>query len=416
VLAVDAIFKTPGKKDPAVGGIQRTVAQSALRLYRSSMSRIRFRIVPPIDRANGPVWISGNHPALGGWNPAEALPLEFDGVFHCGEIEAETGTRLEYKITRGSWEMEEVDAYGNVPPNHHHDVWLDATLHHTLPDWKDRYRGRLTHERIHSRILAGERDLLIWLPPGYAQENQTRFPVVFLNDGANVLDPRSSVISGVDWAADEWVGLLARQGVLPESIVVGICHPEGYAEDNLTMRDFELSPEFGGAAHAQFVSTELVAHMDQHYRTIANRQARTLGGAGLGALNVFHTAISHPGVFSRFVCLSTSFEDVSQSLPLQSASLQALEAEPALDAGIRMYFDHGDQGLDECYGVYYTLLAENFRAKGWAEGREFTIREIPGGSHSEISWRARFDPALRFVNESPVGATSSQPPKNSARV
>lgn len=376
----------------------RSVAERRRRRYHRGMSRIRFRIVPPVDRAAGRVWIMGNHAELGSWNPVEALPLEFDGVFHTAAIEAETGAALEYKISRGSWETEEVDAYGHVPPNHRHDVWLDATVHHTVPDWKDRYRGRLTRERVHSRVLAGERDLLIWLPPAYAQETATRFPVVYLNDGENVFDPRGSVVSGVDWAADEWIGLLSRRGVLPESIVVGICHPEGYTEDNVTMRDYELSPQFGGAAHAQFVSSELVAHMDQHYRTIADRKARTLGGAGLGALNVFHTAISHPGVFGKFVCLSTSFEDVTQSLPGQAAALQALEAEPVLEAGIRMSFDHGDQGLDECYGVYHTLLAELLRAKGWKDGREFTIREIPGGSHGEISWRSRFGEALKVVN------------------
>jgi enterochelin esterase-like enzyme len=250
---------------------------------------------------------------------------------------------------------------------------------------------------LHSRVLAGERELMIWLPPDYAREPEVRFPVIYLHDGANVFDPRTSVVSGVDWAADEWSHLLARQGVIPETIVVGVCHPDGYAEDNVTMRDFELSPQLGGAAHAQFVSTELVAHMDEHYRTISNQKARTLGGAGLGALNTFHTAIAHPGVFGRFVCLSTSFEDVSQSLPDQCAALKALEAEPALDGGIRMYFDHGDQGLDECYGVYHSMLAEHLRAKGWSEGREFSIREIHGGSHAEISWRQRFGEALRFL-------------------
>jgi enterochelin esterase-like enzyme len=221
--------------------------------------------------------------------------------------------------------------------------------------------------------------------------------VIFLHDGSNVFDPLGSVVSGVDWAADEWAALLARRSVIPETIVVGVCHPEGYSDDNLTMRDFELSPEFGGAAYAQFLVSELVPHMDQHYRTIAKRSARTLGGAGLGALNAFRTALAHPGVFRNFLCLSTSFEDMSQSLPRDSASLQALEAEPALDKEIRMYFDHGDQGLDECYRGYHDLLGEHLRAKGWKDGKEFTIREIPGGSHSEISWRTRFGDALKFL-------------------
>ena len=389
-------FLIRSEKNPGLNR-NRVVAENRRHRYLEPMSRIRFRIVPPVDRPSGAVYVSGNHPALGSWNPVEALPLSFDGVFHTASIEADTGYRLEYKIHRGSWEMEEVEAFGNVPSNHSHEIWLDATLHHTVADWKDRYAGRLTRERVHSRILAGERELMIWLPPAYGREQEVRFPVVYLHDGSNVFDPRTSVVSGVDWAADEWVQVLSKQGMLPETIVVGICHPDGYAEDNVTMRDFELSPQLGGAAHAQFVSTELVAHMDQHYRTIPNQKGRTLGGAGLAALNAFHTAIAHPGVFGRFVCLSTSFEDVSQSLPDQSLALEALEAEPALDGGVRMYFDHGDHGLDECYGVYHSRLAEHLRSKGWKEGREFSIREIHGGTHAEISWRVRFGDALRFL-------------------
>jgi enterochelin esterase-like enzyme len=265
-----------------------------------------------------------------------------------------------------------------------------------VADWKDRYSGRLTHDRIHSRILAGERELTVWLPPSYGR-GEGRFPLVLLYDGANVFDPATSAISNVDWAADEWVDRLSRGGAMPEAVVVGICHPEGFSEDNATMRDFDLSPELGGAAFAQFVATELLPYLDQHYRTDARQEARLLGGAGLGALNAFHVALAHPGVFGKFACLSTSFEDVSQVLPDQSALLRALEVEPALDKGARMYFDHGDQGLDECYGGYHALLGGFLREKGWQDGREFTIRQIPGGGHTELSWRERFGEALRFL-------------------
>jgi enterochelin esterase-like enzyme len=290
-----------------------------------------------------------------------------------------------------------VDAYGQVLPNACHDVWLDAVLQHVVADWKDRYCGRLTHERIHSRVLAGERELLIWLPPSYALDSLHRYPVIFLHDGANVFDPKSSIVTGVDWAADEWVNFLTAKGAIAESIVIGICHPEGFTEDSISARDFDLSLEMGGAAYAQFVATELVPFIDQHYRTIAKSKSRVLGGAGLGALNSFHTALNHPGVFGGFVCLSTSFEDVSGVLPAQASQLKALEAEPALEKGIRIYFDHGDHGLDECYEVYHHMLDTLLREKGWQQGSEFKIACVPGGSHTEISWRQRFGDALRFV-------------------
>lgn len=361
------------------------------------MSRIRFEILPPIDRPGEPVFVTGNIGALGNWQAELGLRLDWNPPFHTGGIEAETGTHLEYKIVRGSWEKEAVDAYGNVPANLTHDVWLDGTRHHTVADWKDRYRGRLTHERLYSRVLAGERELLIWLPVGYATDVNRRFPLIVLHDGANVFDPTTSPVSGADWAADEWVNLLSSHGTMPEAIVVGVCHPEGYSDENVTLRDFDLSPEMGGPAYAEFITTELLGHMDTHYRTLAEPAGRTLGGAGLGAAITFHTALRHPGVFGKFLCLSSSFEDLSQSPPESAILLAALEALPELPRETRIYFDYGTLGRDAGSAAYHQRLDALLRGMGWEEGREYFLTRVEGGSHGETSWRWRFGSALRFL-------------------
>jgi enterochelin esterase-like enzyme len=361
------------------------------------MSLIRFEIVPPIAESASPVRIVGSLPALGDWDPARALVTTWSPPFHRASLEAETGVHFEYKIVRDGWESEAVDAYGNVPPNDVHEVWLDSTRHHTVADWKDAYRGRLTRETLHSRVLAGHRDLMIWLPQGYSNEPTRRFPVVVLHDGDNVFDPRTSPLTGIDWAADEWVHLLASQGVLPEAIVVGVCHPDGFSEENETLRDFDLSPELGGAAYAQFLVGELIPHMDAHYRTLAEPAARVLCGADLGGLLTFFVALHHPGVFARFACLSTAFEDVSKSVPTHAGQLLALEALPAVPPGIKLFFDYGTKGLDECYDPYHRDLAGLLRAKGLRDDVDFRILRVEGAGHDELSWRQRFGEALRFL-------------------
>jgi enterochelin esterase-like enzyme len=361
------------------------------------MSRICFQIVPPIDRPETPVLITGNHPALGEWNHLKALKLEWQAPYKVGGFEAETSFHLEYKITRGNSDCEAVDAYGHVPSSFAHCVDGAATLQHTVADWKDRLAGSLANERIVSRVLGENRDLMVWLPPSYTKDQFHRFPLIILHDGDHIFDPSTSIGSGVDWAADEWVNLLARQGVIPESIVVAVRHPEGVAEANMSRRDFDLSPEHGGAAYAQFIATELVPYLDAHYRTIPRAESRILGGAALGGLHTFYTALNHPGVFSKFLCLSTSFEDVSQSLPNNSAQLLALENCQELPPNIRIFFDYGDQGLDECYEGYHAFLGSLLREKGWTDGKEFTIQRIPGGAHNDLSWRSRLGNAIRFV-------------------
>src|SRR5689334_16658479 len=126
------------------------------------MSEIRFHIVPPIFKPEEKIFICGNIPELGGWDPAKALALEYRAPYHDGHIEVPEGAYVEYKIIRGSWETEAVDAYGDVPPNYHYEAWFNHTIRHVVADWKDRYIGRLTAERVNSRILAGGRDVLIW--------------------------------------------------------------------------------------------------------------------------------------------------------------------------------------------------------------------------------------------------------------
>ncbi len=362
-----------------------------------AVSRIRIQVLPPIARPGERVVATGGIPALGDWDPSRGLVLRWSPPFHTGEFEAETGAHVEYKITRGSWETEAVDAYGDVPGNFVHETWLDATRRHTVADWKDRYRGRLTRETIYSRALAGSRDLLIWLPPGYSTDGTRRHPVIVLHDGANVFDPETA-FGGVDWAADEWVIHLSGQGVLAESIVVGICHPEGFpGHSDASFRDSDLSPELAGAAYAQFVVADVIPHMDSRYRTNATPSARVLGGAGLGALLTFYVALHHPGVFGNFACLSGNFGDVSQSRDSQVGELRALAATPALGSGVRMYFDYDGDYDGQDNEAHHLELARLLGAQGWTREREFTIRKLAEARHDELSWRQRLGDALRFL-------------------
>jgi Starch binding domain len=72
------------------------------------MSKIRFQILPPIDRPDEAVFVTGSIPALGDWQPEKSLRLTWKAPFHVGEIEATT--RFEYKLLRDSWQAEAVDA------------------------------------------------------------------------------------------------------------------------------------------------------------------------------------------------------------------------------------------------------------------------------------------------------------------
>jgi glycosidase len=80
-------------------------------------------------------------------------------------------------------------------------------------------------------------------------------------------------------------------------------------------------------------------------------------------------------------------------------------------AGVRLWFDYGTAGLDSAYGPTHQVLRGWLLKEGLREGQDFVIREYPGASHNEASWRARLEDPLAFIfgRKAQQGATPSVP-------
>ena len=59
------------------------------------------------------------------------------------------------------------------------------------------------HRGFRSRILPDARDLIVYVPPGYDDEPNRQYPVLYLNDGQNLFDPATSYIKGRTWMVRE---------------------------------------------------------------------------------------------------------------------------------------------------------------------------------------------------------------------
>src|SRR5882757_630737 len=76
---------------------------------------------------------------------------------------------------------------------------------------KETRRGTLDFIRgFHSEILNNDRDITIYLPPGYNDRDDVRYPVLYMQDGQNLFEPERAFIPGQNWrlaeAADEKIG------------------------------------------------------------------------------------------------------------------------------------------------------------------------------------------------------------------
>ncbi|MCI0513518.1 SpoIIE family protein phosphatase [candidate division KSB1 bacterium] len=102
--------------------------------------KITFCIRPQNLPANSQLYLTGNQPELKKWYP-NRLPLEqqANGSWTRTLI-FKTGAQLEFKITRGAWDTEAVDANGLEYPNFQHLVQQDTTLVIRLENWRDQVR------------------------------------------------------------------------------------------------------------------------------------------------------------------------------------------------------------------------------------------------------------------------------------
>src|SRR5947209_8315117 len=155
------------------------------------------------------------------------------------------------------------------------------------------------HIKVHGTALEGnlegdaaDRDVFVFLPPSYAQEKSRRYPVVYALHGYS--------IGAEQWTHEIHVpetieGAFAQGAkemivVLPDSKTL---HNGSMYSSSVTTGDFE-----------QFISHDLVAYIDAHYRTIPERTARGLVGHSMGGYGATRIGMKHADVFGSLYIMS----------------------------------------------------------------------------------------------------------------
>jgi uncharacterized protein len=154
--------------------------------------------------------------------------------------------------------------------------------------------------QIKSAVLGEERTVLVRLPAGY-ERNDQRYPVLYMTDGdAHILHTTATV------------QFLARNGRMPEMIVVGITNTDRTRD--LTPTRVERMPgnpnagfpTSGGAdKFLKFIETELIPHVEKQYRV---QPFRVFAGHSLGGLFAVHAMLSRPELFNAYIAVSPSLQ------------------------------------------------------------------------------------------------------------
>ena len=126
---------------------------------------------------------------------------------------------------------------------------------------------------VHGKSLEGnlegdspDREATVYLPPTYTSDQSRRFPVIYLLHGyGGREDTFTERLASLQQSSDT---LAAAQGFSSAIVVT----PSAYTLHKGSM--YSNSPTTGD--WERFVADDLVAYMDTHYRTLANRMSRGL--------------------------------------------------------------------------------------------------------------------------------------------
>ncbi|HKP36221.1 MAG TPA: alpha/beta hydrolase-fold protein [Pyrinomonadaceae bacterium] len=251
------------------------------------------------------------------------------------------------------------------------------------------------HKNVHSNILNSNRDVIVYLPPGYEAKTGVRYAVLYMHDGQNIFDGATSFIPGQEWRVDETAESLISAGKIEPLIIVGIYNAGANRVNEYTPAE-DARHKVGGKAdlYGRMLVEELKPFIDSTYRTRKGAKHTALGGSSLGGLVSLYLGLKYPNVFGKLAVVSPFVWWADNQIVHYT---RALPRKP-----LRIWLDIGTkEGRDEKEAQNTTngarLLRDTLIRKGWKFGKNLKYLEADGAEHNERAWAARVSSILQFL-------------------
>lgn len=252
----------------------------------NSQGYARFKIIAPAaDSVRVSLGLGGQggtklmKSADGSWMGTTAGPM--DEGFHYYHLNIDGGTFNDpgtlnyYGSTR--WES------GIEIPAHDQDFYA----------LKDVPHGHVQQVLFPSPSTQTSRRAFVYTPPGYYENPNKRYPVLYLQHG---------------WGEDETAW--SNQG--HANLIMDNLIAEGKTQPFIIVMTYGMTNEIrmGGMRNFKIdgfqtvLINELIPYVDSKFRTIADQKNRAMGGLSMGAMETKTITLGNPDVFSHYALLS----------------------------------------------------------------------------------------------------------------
>lgn len=165
---------------------------------------------------------------------------------------------------------------------------------------------RYVLDKITSPALVGNllgdpatRPLWVWLPPSYDTSSDKRYPTLYLLHGFTGDHNQFKHSAMLNLNVGEMASALIAEERIEEAIIVMPNAANAYGGSfyarNKVIGDYQT-----------YIARDLVKYIDGKYRTIPNRDCRSIAGNSMGANGALSLALAYPGVFGAVAAMSPS--------------------------------------------------------------------------------------------------------------
>ena len=245
------------------------------------------------------------------------------------------------------------------------------------------------HE-IQSIELSEKRVLNIYLPEGYRQTDSTRYPVIYLLDGA-IDEDFIHVVGLVHYNSFAWINRV------PKSIIVGIANVDrrrDFTSPSGTEADKKMAPTGGGSSKfISFIEKELQPFINKQYKT---NESKTIIGQSLAGLVATEILFTKPYLFDKYIIISPSlWWNDGSLLKLSPDILNANYSKPTA-----IYVGVGKEGITPGLGnrvmeVDANLLADKIKQTKSKQVKVY-FDYLPEENHATVTHQAVFN-AFRIL-------------------
>jgi putative esterase len=190
--------------------------------------------------------------------------------------------------------------------------------------WSAEFAGRIDEHVIDSELLRGnplgdphERPLEVYVPPGYDDEPERRYPAVYVIQGYTGHLPMWHNRAPWRQPFPELADRMFARGDAPPAIVV-------YVDAWTSVGGSQFLDSPGTGRYHSYLCDEVVPYVDARYRTLASRDHRAISGKSSGGYGAMVTPMLRPDVFGALathagdalfdVCYRPHFPKVARQL------------------------------------------------------------------------------------------------------